>query len=140
MNQTNSSFSGQCFNCKRYGHKSHECRIMQMNKSFNGRCFACNRIGHMANQCRSRGYQSNMQRNIVCQICNRSGHIAKFCRNKNQDKRGPVYHNQNQDKGKQKVNADEVRSEMNKIWVKKNTENVEIGSALDSSVDTPSRN
>jgi len=139
MNQINSSFSGQCFNCKRYGHKSHECRIMQVNKSFKGRCFTCNRVGHMANQCRSRGYQSNMQRNVICQICNRSGHNAKVCRNKNQDKRGPVY-NQNQDKGKQKMNADEVRNQMSKIWVKKSSENVEVGSAPDSGADISSRN
>jgi len=109
-----------------------------MNNSFNGRCFACNRMGHLANQCRSRGYQSNLQRNVVCYNYKRSGHIAKFCRNKNQDKRGPEQHNHNQDKGKGKVNADEIQKEMNKIWMKRSTKNVGDGSALESGANNPS--
>jgi len=80
-----------------------------------------------------------MQRNVVCQICNRSSHNAKVCRSKNQDKRGLVY-NQNQDKGKQKMNVDEVKNEMSKIWVKKSTKNVEVGSVPDSSADIPFEN
>jgi len=49
-------------------------------------------------------------------------------------------YNQNQDKGKQKMNADEVRNQMSKIWVKKNSENVEVGSAPDSGADISSGN
>jgi len=47
---------------------------------------------------------------------------------------------QRQDKGKGKVDVNEVQNEMNKTWVKKGEMNVDNGSALESGADNSSGN
>lgn len=57
-NQSNSSFSGQCFNYNKYGHKSVECRSMVNRRNVS--CYSCGKFGHIANQWRFKGNQSNL--------------------------------------------------------------------------------
>lgn len=129
INNMNNSptFTGKCFKCNNFGHKSNMCRMM-INFQ-NKRCYACGMFGHISNQSRMRPNQmsfSPMHRNVVCHTCNKLGHIARQCRRRNP----PVNKNILDEKGKEKV--DEIKDQHKKMWVKKEDQNVQNGSTLES--------
>lgn len=71
---------------------------------------------------------------MTCFHCHKQGHIARFCR-----ARMNQLVNQYVDwKGKKKVDVEETRSEMNKIWRKKSEEKLSEDSNSSPSVDNPS--
>lgn len=71
---------------------------------------------------------------MTCFHCHKLGHIAKFCR-----ARGNKPVNQFVDqKGKNQVDVEETKNEMNKIWKKKSEEKQSKDSHSSPSVDNPS--
>lgn len=113
MDQKAPSFTGQCFTCKKFGHKENEYRgqIMIVYKfgriyqSFNGYCYACYGFGHKANQ-----FISTV--NVVCHKCNKPRYIARCCRSRNMRKNNLVKRNDSITK----IDMTEVKNEMEKIW------------------------
>lgn len=149
MNQFTSSFSRQCFSCKKFGHKATECKSQvrminqvmmnrfnegRMNLFFNGYCYTYKKIEHKENQCRSRsnGGQTN-KKSVVYYNCNKPGHISKVCKIKKGKQSALVEKNE----PVKKID----KEEMNKIWKNKEEEPKTVDvSVPSSSTNNSSRN
>lgn len=94
----------------------------EMEKVTNVICTICNNFGHVAMNCRRRTERGNVgpwkSSGMACYHYYKLGHLTKFYRSR---KRKPVNPSKDQ-KGKQKVNVEETREKMNRIWKKKSDE------------------
>lgn len=104
-----------------------------MEKVTNVICTICNNFGHVAMNYRRRTGRGNAGpwrvSGMTCYHCHKSGCMAKFCREK---KNKLVNHSKDQ-KGKHKVDVEETRAEMNKIWKKKSDDKL-----VEESIPSPS--
>lgn len=131
------TFTGQCFICNNFGHKSNMCRVVVNNFQNKRRC-ACEMFGNISNQCRMRPNQMSfkpMLNNDVFHACNKTGHIIKYCKSKNS---APADKRKLDEKGKVKV--EEMRDKHEKMWVRKDESKAENGSALESNAGSSSGN
>lgn len=90
--------------------------LFKMEKVNNVICTICNSYGHVAMNYKIRTGRGNVgpwrSYGMAFYHCHKLGHMAKFCRtNKNKS----VNHSEDQ-KGEEKVNFEETKEEMNKIW------------------------
>lgn len=91
----------------------------EMEKVTNVICTIYNNYGHVAMNCKRRTRRGNAgpwrSSGMVCYHCHKLGHMVKFCRTR---KNNPINHSIYK-KCKQKVNVEETREDMNRIWKKK---------------------
>lgn len=94
-------------------------RPFEMEKTTNVVCTFCNNFGHVAMNYKKRIGRGNVgpwrSSGMVCYHYNKPGHLVKFCRSRNSK---PVNSFKNQ-KGKQKIDVEETREDMNWTWKKK---------------------
>lgn len=94
----------------------------RMDKLFNGYCYTSKKFKQRENQYRSKGNggKSN-QKNVICYNFNKQGHVSKVYRIKKGNNSALVETN---DLVK-RVDKEEMKQEMNKIWRKKEEEKPE---------------
>ena len=149
-------FDGHCYNCKKYGHRAFECRSKPMWTSnqpakperkesyhhwdYNTRysCHYCQEYGHTPQNCIRTHFRGNYKRwlsQTTCFSCLKTGHISRNCPTRS---RAPKIE---EDKGKEKIDVEKIRVQMNKTWKKKDKYNIssdEITSPNGSSDHTTS--
>jgi cellular nucleic acid-binding protein len=131
-------FEGHCYNCKKYGHRAFECRSKPMwssnqhakvpNKGnhhqwdYNTRdsCHYCQEYGHTPENCIRTHFRGNYSRwlcQTTCFSCLKTGHISRNCPTRSKAPSSEF------NKGKGKIDVEEVRGQMNKTWKKKDESN-----------------
>jgi hypothetical protein len=127
-------FNGYCFNYQKFGHKAYECRSKAKwtpnklsnapkqgniyNWDYNTRYsyHYCQEYGHIPKNCTRTHFRGNYKRwlnEIVFFSCHKLGHVKRNCPTK-----APTPSNAN-NKGKDQVDAEQVKRKMNAIWRKK---------------------
>lgn len=126
LNQTSSGDWQRTFNNWRnrnwQRHCANQSSPYEMEKRMNVICTICHNFGHVAMNCRRRNGRGNVgpwrESDMACYHCHQTGHIARLCR----AKMNQLVNQFVDRKGKKKVDVEETRNEMKKIWRKKSDE------------------
>ena len=127
-------FDGQCYNCKKYGHKAFECRSKPMwmpyqptktkshghhyNWDYNTRksFHYYQEYGHVPKNCIRTHFRGNYSRwlsQTTCFCCLKTSHTSRNFPTRSKAPKSKV------NRGKEKVDVEHIRGEMNKTWKKK---------------------
>ena len=127
-------FEGYCYNYKKYGHRVYECEskpnwssnkqanVNHTNRSYNWdyntrySCHYCQEYGHISKNCIRTHFRSDYSRwlsQTTCFSYLKTGHISRNCPTRSKAPSSEL------NKGKGKVDVEEVKVHMNKTWKKK---------------------
>ena len=127
-------FEGNCYKCKKYGHRAFKCRSKPMwspkkpttagshghfyNWDYNTRqsYHYCQEYRHIPENCIRTNFSGNYNRWLSQTTCFnylKTGHIGKYCPTRS---KAPNFEF---NKGKGKVDVEYIRGEMNKTWKKR---------------------